>query len=161
MVHIRSAYLQYVDKSWLRPRSAEKFPKQQKKNVKVYYTGTCPYVPSFLNTAQPCHETHVAAPGSINSERLTAKPAREGFVRMCACTASVRIGIGAVCVECGRPKRPITMLNYTHTKALPEKKKKKKRTPYTPRMTRHEKPFFFLGKPRKKGFALRASRASL
>ena len=33
---------------------------------------------------------------------------------MCACTESVRTGIGAVCVEYGRPKWPITMLNHTH-----------------------------------------------
>ena len=56
---------------------------------------------------------HVAAPGSINSKRLTAKPAREGFVSMCACTEPVRTGIGAVCVEYGRPKWPITMFNST------------------------------------------------
>ena len=58
--------------------------------------------------------THVAAPGSINSKRITAKPAREGFVIMCACTEPVRTGIGAVCVEYGRPKGPITMLNHTY-----------------------------------------------
>ena len=36
---------------------------------------------------------------------------------MCACTEPVRagIGIGAVCVEYGRPKWPITMLNHTNT----------------------------------------------
>ena len=34
---------------------------------------------------------------------------------MCACTEPVRTGIGAVCVEYGRPKWPITMLNRTHT----------------------------------------------
>ena len=33
---------------------------------------------------------------------------------MCACTEPVRIGIGAVCVEYGRPKWPITMLNHTY-----------------------------------------------
>ena len=43
----------------------------------------------------------------------SAKPAREGFVSMCACTEPVRTGIGAVCVEYGRPKWPITMLNQT------------------------------------------------
>ena len=72
------------------------------------------YVPSFLNTAQPCLLTHVAAPGSINSKRLAAKPAREGFVSMCACTEPVGTGIGAVCVEYGRLRWPITMLNHTH-----------------------------------------------
>ena len=34
---------------------------------------------------------------------------------MCACTEPVRTSIGAVCVEYGRPKWPITMLNHTHT----------------------------------------------
>ena len=33
---------------------------------------------------------------------------------MCACTEPVRTGIGDVCVEYGRPKWPITMLNHTH-----------------------------------------------
>ena len=49
----------------------------------------------------------------MNSKRITAKPAREGFVGMCACTEPVGTGIGAVCVEYGRPKWPITMLNHT------------------------------------------------
>ena len=115
------------------------------------------YVTSFRNLkrgpAMPL-KTHVAAPGSINSERLTAKPAREGFVSMCACTEPVRTGIGAVCVECGRLKWPITMLNYTHTNThtLPEKIKK---TPYTPRMTRYEEAFFPWKTKKKR---LRASR---
>ena len=35
---------------------------------------------------------------------------------MCACTEPVRTGIGVVCVEYGRPKWPIMMLNHTpHT----------------------------------------------
>ena len=33
---------------------------------------------------------------------------------MCSCTEPVRTGIGAVCVEYGRPKRPITTLNHTN-----------------------------------------------
>ena len=49
----------------------------------------------------------------VNSKRITAKPSREGFVSMCACTEPVRTGIGAVCVEYGRPKWPLTMLNHT------------------------------------------------
>ena len=32
---------------------------------------------------------------------------------MCACTEPVKTGIGAVCVDYGRPKWPITMLNHT------------------------------------------------
>ena len=59
----------------------------------------------------PWLDKHVSAPGSINSKRITAKPAREGFVSMRACTESVRTDIGAVCVVYGRPKWPITMLN--------------------------------------------------
>ena len=31
---------------------------------------------------------------------------------MCACTEPLRTGICAVCVEYGRPKWPITMLNH-------------------------------------------------
>ena len=62
----------------------------------------------------PSLDKHVAAPGSINSKRITAKPAREGFVSMSACTEPVRTGIDAVCVEYGRPKWPITMLNHTN-----------------------------------------------
>ena len=56
-------------------------------------------------------QTHVAAPGSIKSKRITSKTALEGFVSICACTEPVQTGIGAVCVEYGRPKWPITMLN--------------------------------------------------
>ena len=33
---------------------------------------------------------------------------------MCACTEPVRTGIGAVCVEYGRPKWPVTMLNHSN-----------------------------------------------
>ena len=33
---------------------------------------------------------------------------------MCACVEPVGTAIGAVCVEYGRPKWPITMLNHTH-----------------------------------------------
>ena len=67
---------------------------------------------------------------------------------MCASTEPVRTGIGAVCVECGRPKWPITMLNYTQ--------RKQKKTPYTPRMTRYEEAFFSLENQENK-----ASRTSL
>ena len=56
-------------------------------------------------------QTHVAAPGSIKSKRITSKTALEGFVSICACTEPVQTGIGAVWVEYGRPKWPITMLN--------------------------------------------------
>ena len=71
----------------------------------------CKYVLSFLNTARPCLSTHAAAPVSINSRRITAKPAREGFFSF---TEPVRTGIGAVCVEYGGPKWPSTILHHTH-----------------------------------------------
>ena len=75
---------------------------------------------------------------------------------MCACTEPVRTGIGAVCVEYGGPKWPITMLNHTHTwyrimfcfLFL---------APYA-RTTRYEEAFFSLENQGKKG-SLR-SRAS-
>ena len=65
-------------------------------------------------------KTPAAAPGSTNSERLTARPAREGFVVICACTEPIGAGIGAVCVERGRPKWPMTMLTDTkkHTEKI-------------------------------------------
>ena len=80
-------------------------------------TGTCTwYVCSKLSKRGPATplKLHVATPGSINFERLTEKPAREGFVSMGACTEPVRTGIGAVCVECGRSKWLITIMNHTH-----------------------------------------------
>ena len=43
----------------------------------------------------------------------TSRIRLRGFVSMCACTQPVRAGIGAVCVEYGRPKWPITMSNHT------------------------------------------------
>ena len=69
-------------------------------------------------------KTHVAAPGSTNSERLTARPAREGFVTICACREPIGTGIGTVCVERGRPMRPITMLTDTDKKHTEKIKKK-------------------------------------
>ena len=41
-------------------------------------------------------KTHGAAPVSTNSERLTAKPAREGLAIMNACTGPVGAAVGAV-----------------------------------------------------------------
>ena len=77
---------------------------------------------------------------------------------MCACTEPVRTGIGAVCVEYGRPKWPITMLNHTHIQ-----------TPTHTYLVQNNvwffifgtlcsydplsRGFFFLGKPRKKRLA--------
>ena len=63
-------------------------------------------------------KAHVAAPGSINSERLTAKPAREGVASMCACTEPVGTVMGAACVDRGRPMWPETMLNQTRKRTL-------------------------------------------
>ena len=62
-------------------------------------------------------KTRFAAPGSTNSERLTARPTREGFVIICACTEPIGTGVGAVCVERGRPKWPFTMLTDTNKHA--------------------------------------------
>ena len=42
---------------------------------------------------------------------------------MCARTEPLKTGIGAVCVEYGRPKWPITMLNLTHNHTHTYRKK--------------------------------------
>ena len=90
----------------------------------------------------------------INYKRLTAEPAPEGFICMCACTEPDKTGFGSVCVEYGRPKWPNTMLNHTHSEEcfvfyfL---------APYAP-TARYEEAFFSLGNNEKKG-SLR-SRAS-
>ena len=39
---------------------------------------------------------------------------KASLVCVLVCAEPVRTGIGAVCVEYGRPKWPITMLNYTN-----------------------------------------------
>ena len=74
---------------------------------------------------------------------------------MCACTEPVRTGIGAVCVRYGRPKRPSTMLNRTHTYRIMFCFLFV--APYA-RTTRYEEAFFSLQNQGKKG-SLR-SRAS-
>ena len=76
---------------------------------------------------------------------------------MCTCTEPFRSGIGAVCVEYGRPKWPTTMLHHT---SIPGTEKCVcvcffflAPAPYA-RTTRYERGcFFFLGKPRKKRLA--------
>ena len=76
---------------------------------------------------------------------------------MCACTEPVRTGIGAVCVEYGRPKWPITMLNHKYAwyrKMLCFLFL----APYA-RTTRYERAFFSLENQGKKGSL--HSRASL
>ena len=81
---------------------------------------------------------------------------------MCACTKPVRTGIGAVCVEYGRPKWPITMLNPTQTPTQTSLVQNNVwflfLAPYA-RTTRYEEAFFSLENQGKKG-SLR-SRASL
>ena len=79
---------------------------------------------------------------------------------MCACTEPVRTGIGAVCVEYGRPKWPITMLNHTqsHTYLVQKNVLFFILAPYA-HTTRYEEAFFPLETQGKKG-SLR-SRASL
>ena len=92
--------------------------------------------------------------------------------RMCACTEPVRTGIGAVCVEYGRPKWPITMLTHTHNHTNTQSHKHTITQTHTSlvqnnvlffifgtlrRLVRPVmKRLFFLGKPRKKG-SLRSS----
>ena len=124
MVHIWSGL------RWLTPRSADVSSRTNKNVTAVYYTGTRTWylVRSKLLKHGPAMplKRHVAAPGPINSKRLTARPARECFVSMCACTESVATGIGAVCVECSQPKQPITMLNHTHTNIHAYRGKKKR-----------------------------------
>ena len=97
-------------------------------------------------------KTHVAVPGSTNSERLTARPAREGFVIICACTELVEADIDAVCVERGRPKWPITKSTDANRQRN-QHTEKTKNAPYTPRMTRYEETFFPSENQEKKGFA--------
>ena len=60
---------------------------------------------------------------------------------MCACTEPVRTGIGAVCVEYGRSKWPITMLNHTHNHTHTENVLFFILTSYA-RTTRYEEAFF-------------------
>ena len=70
---------------------------------------------------------------------------------MCACTEPVRAGIGAVCVEYGRPKWPNTMLNHTNKQMnIPGTEKCLFflfLAPYA-RTTRYEEAFFPEGKKR-------------
>ena len=73
---------------------------------------------------------------------------------MCACTEPVRTGIGAVCVEYGRPKWPITMLNHTQSHTCIQKIFCffLFLAPYA-RTTRYEEPFFSLENQGKKRLA--------
>ena len=67
---------------------------------------------------------------------------------MCTCTEPVRTGIGAVCVEYGRPKWPITMLNHTNKQtSLVQKNVLFFLAPYA-RTTRYEEAFLPEGKKR-------------
>ena len=68
---------------------------------------------------------------------------------MCACTEPVRTGIGAVCVEYGRPKWQITMLNLTNIPGT-EQRFFSFLAPYA-RTTRYEEAFFPLENREKKG----------
>ena len=64
---------------------------------------------------------------------------------MCACTEPVRTDIGAVCVEYGRPKWPITMLNHTDITGTEECLGFLFLAPYA-RTTRYEEAFLPKGK---------------
>ena len=66
---------------------------------------------------------------------------------MCACTEPVRTGIGAVCVEYGRPKWPITMLNHTDIPGTENVLIFSSLAPYA-RTTRYEESFLPKGKKR-------------
>ena len=72
---------------------------------------------------------------------------------MCTCTEPVRTGIGAVCVEYGRPKWPITMLNHTNKQIYKHPWYRKNvfiflfLAPYA-RTTRYEEAFLPEGKKR-------------
>ena len=75
---------------------------------------------------------------------------------MCLCTEPVRTGIGAVCVEYGRPKWPITMLNHTHNHTNTQTSLVQNNVlvflflaPYA-RTTRYEEAFFSLENQEKK-----------
>ena len=77
---------------------------------------------------------------------------------MCACTEPVMTGIGAVCVDYGRPKWPITMLSHTHIPGTEKCFFFFFLAPHA-RTTRYEKAFFSLENQGKK--SLLHSRASL
>ena len=62
-------------------------------------------------------KSHVAAPVSTNSQRLTKKTTRQELVVICACTGPVEAGLGAVYVERGE-KTAETMLTHTYTEKL-------------------------------------------
>ena len=66
---------------------------------------------------------------------------------MYACTQPVWTGIGAVCVESGRPKWPITMLNYTEIPGTEKCVDFLFLAPYA-RTTRYEGAFLPKGKKR-------------
>ena len=92
-------------------------------------------------------KTHVAALGSTNSERLTARPVRRGFVIVSACTELIGTGISAVRIERGRPKWPVTMLTdtYGQTNKLQIKLKSTLHASHDPSW----RGFSFLGKAKK------------
>ena len=81
---------------------------------------------------------------------------------MCACTEPVRTGIGAVCVEYGRPKWPITMLNHTDIPGTEKCFGFLFLAPYA-RTTRYEEAFLPKGKkrPHNKGASPRRADARL
>ena len=66
---------------------------------------------------------------------------------MGACTEPVKTGIGAVCVEYGRPKWPITILNHTNIPGTAKVFYFLFLAPYA-RTTRYEEAFLPEGKKR-------------
>ena len=105
-------------------------------------------------------KTYVAGPASANSQGLTSKPVREELAVIFACTGPVGTRLGAVYVECGGQTWPKKMLAHTtiHTNTRTQRKVLQGTLPSY--AIRYEKAFS-LGNPKKKGSALRASRASL
>ena len=119
-----------VDKScWLRPRWAEFFPEQKKRyGIFLYWylylvkkQKTIDQFFEFLKIAKPWPSlSH--RPCKNTRFRICLRQlwttyhviAQVGLVNMCACVEPVGTAVGAVCVEYGRPKWPITMLNHTH-----------------------------------------------
>ena len=56
-------------------------------------------------------KSHAAAPISTNSQRLTAKPAREELSVICACAQGpIGTGLGAVYAECGGQMWPKNLI---------------------------------------------------
>ena len=108
------------------PRSIVERPRSgPMRRVHIYTT-----IQAFFKTAQAClkngfgrfalsalpHKKHALSSLARSTPNELQQNQHEKASLVCACTEPVRTGIGAVCVEYGRPKWPITMLNiFIHT----------------------------------------------